>query len=99
PFPSFNGAALVVFQNMESGTDQFRLAFFRHLKNQHEAKCFQPDARLALVVVWTIENAVVEIKARNHGFDLFLNLTVTKLNDAINSQVACPQKEEREKPR
>jgi len=45
PFPSFNRAAFIVFQNMESGTDQFRLTFFHHLKNQHEAKCFQPDTR------------------------------------------------------
>jgi hypothetical protein len=46
---------------VKRGTDQFRLACFHKLKNQHEAKRLQPDSRLPLVIVRTIQHRVVQI--------------------------------------
>jgi len=67
PASSVHCGALIVFQRVKSGADELRLLAFHQLKNQHEAKSFQPNARLFLVIIGPVEDRVVQIEF--HGIE------------------------------
>ena len=65
PKPADGKPTAAVFECVNRRENEFRFASFNQTQHQAERERFQPDARLFLVVEWTIENAGVEIQAHS----------------------------------
>ena len=65
PEPADGKRTAAVFERVNRRGDEFRLASLDQAQHQTERERFEPDARLFLIVEWTIENAGVEIQAHS----------------------------------